>query len=210
MKKYIFIGIASFAVLFLSGCGTQTSTTTPTSTSTQEKKVALNTEGGTCTADANCQTGLKCVTGKCSSGKVGSVCATYKDCNTELYCVKSACSNPPSYSKYFNKIVISKMKAGMPPGPKNIPVPATEFSATTDAVEIDVQPKAGVTGDLYYELVDSTTGQTTLSSADSKMKIDPRGGGTGFGVPYGTIGNFELNVYFNGELIYTTAIKINQ
>lgn len=210
MKKYNILGITLFAVLFLAGCGTQVSIPAPTSNSTQEKKVSLSAEGGACTADANCETGLKCISSKCSSGKVGSVCATYKDCNTGLYCVKSACSNPPSYSKYFDKIVISKMKAGMPPGPKNMPVPATEFNATNDAIEIDVQPKAGITGDLYYELIDSTTGQTVLSSVSSKMKVDPRGGGTGFGVPYGTVGNFELNIYFNNELIHTVAVKISQ
>jgi len=211
MKKYIILGIASFAMLLLAGCGTQPpQTTTPVSNQTENKKMALSSEGGNCTADANCETGLKCTTGKCSSGKVGSVCATYKDCNTGLYCVKSVCSNPPSYSKYFNKIIVSKMKAGMPPGPKNIPVPATEFKAATDAIEIDVEPKAGVTGELYYELIDSATGQVAMSSASNKMKVDPRGGGTGFGIPFGTVGDFELNIYFNSELIHTVAVKISQ
>jgi hypothetical protein len=123
---------------------------------------------------------------------------------------KSVRSNPPSYSKYFNKIVVAKMKAGMPPGPKNIPVPATEFNASTDAIEIDFEPKAGITGELYYELIDSTTGQATMSTAGNKMKIDPRGGGTGFGIPFGAIGNFELNIYFNNELVHAVAVKINQ
>ncbi len=209
MKKYIIFGTASFAMLFLAGCGTQTTTTIPTSSPTQEKKVSLSVEGGTCTADANCETGLKCITGKCSSGKVNSACATYKDCNTGLYCVKSVCSNPPSYSKYFNRILVSKMKVGMPPGPNNIPAQATQFSAATDAIEIDVEPKAGVTGELYYELVDSTTGATTMSSASNKMKVDQRGGGTGFGIPMGITGDFELNIYFGSELIHTVAIKIN-
>lgn len=209
-KSFIFFGI-SLGVLLLAGCGTQTSKTTiPAGNTTENKKVALSVEGGTCSADTNCETGLKCISSKCSSGKVGSACATYKDCNTGLYCVKSVCSNPPSYSKYFNKIVIAKMKNNTPPGPKNIPVPATEFSAATDAIEIDVEPKAGITGELYYELIDSTTGQTTLSSAGNKMKVDPRGGGTGFGIPYGTVGDFELNIYFNSELIHTVAVKINQ
>ncbi|MFA6383449.1 MAG: hypothetical protein WCX17_03425 [Parcubacteria group bacterium] len=208
MKKYLILGLASFAVLLLTGCGTQTAA--PTSTSIQEKKVALSTEGGTCTADANCQTGLKCISGKCSSGKVSSVCATYKDCNTGLYCVKSVCSNPPSYSKYFSKITVSKMKAGMPPGLKNIPVPATEFNATTDAIEIDMIGKAGTKeGEVYYDLVDLTTGETVLSMASSRMKIDERGGGMGLSAPMGANGDYDLNVYFNNELIYTTTIKIN-
>lgn len=210
MKKYIILGVASFAVLLLSGCANQVQkTTTPSGSQVENKKVALSSEGGTCTADTNCETGLKCVTSKCSSGKVNSACATYKDCNTGLYCVKSACSNPPSYSKYFSKITIGKMKMGMPPGPNNIPVPATEFSASTDAIEIDVISKPETKGELYYDLVDATTGETILSSASNKSKIDSRGGGTGFGVPYGTTGDFELNIYFNNELIYTTVIKIN-
>ncbi len=209
MKKYIIFGITSFAVLLLAGCGTQTATTIPNTNPTQEKKVTLDVEGGTCTADANCQTGLKCITGKCSSGKVSSVCTTYKDCNAGLYCVKSVCSNPPSYSKYFNKIIISKIKIGMPPGPKNIPIPTTEFKASTDAIEIDTEPKAGTTGEIHYELINSTTGETAMSSANNKMKVDPRGNGTGFGVPMGTIGDFDLNIYLNNELIYTTAVKIS-
>lgn len=208
MKKYIILGIASFAILLLAGCGNQT--TAPTGTSTQEKKVALSMEGGTCTADANCQTGLKCVSGKCSSGKVSSVCATYKDCNTGLYCVKSICSNPPSYSKYFSKIEVSKMKPGLPPGPKNIPIPTTEFKANTDAMEIDVTPKAGTSGEMYYELINSTTGEIAMSSAGNKMNIDPRGGGTGFQIPGNLNGDFELDLYFNNELVHTVAIKISQ
>lgn len=210
MKKYITLGITAFAVLFLAGCGTQPpQATTPVSNQIENKKVALSPEGGNCTADTNCETGLKCITGKCSSGKVNSVCGTYKDCNAGLYCVKSVCSNPPSYTKYFNKITIAKMKAGMPPGPKNIPFPTSEFRASTDAIEIDVEPKAGTTGELYYELINSTTGETSMSSASNKMKVDPRGGGTGFGIPMGAIGNFELNIYFNNELIHTVAVKIS-
>jgi len=210
MKKYIILGAASFVVLFLAGCGIQTSKTTPAGNSTQEKKAVLSMEGDNCTVDANCETGLKCVSNKCSSGKVSSVCTTYKDCGTGLYCIKSVCSNPPSYSKYFNKIVIAKMKNNTPPGPKNIPIPATEFNATTDAIEIDVEPKAGVTGELYYDLINSTTGETTLSLANNKMKVDQRGGGTGFGIPMGAVGDFELNIYFNSELIHTVAVKISQ
>lgn len=211
MKKYIILSVASFAALILVGCVTGTSKTTiPAGNSADKKTAVLSTEGGTCSADANCQAGLKCIINKCSSGKVNSVCATYKDCNTGLYCVKSVCSNPPSYSKYFNRIIISKMKVGAPPGPTNIPVPATEFKASTDAIEIDVEPKAGTTGELYYELINSTTGETAMSSAGNKMKIDQRGGGTGFGIPTGVVGDFELNIYFNSELIYTTIVKISQ
>ena len=97
----------------------------------------------------------------------------------------------------------------MPPGPKNIPVPATEFSAATDAIEIDIESKAGTKGEVYYELVDLTTGETTFSMANNKIKIDEKGGGMGFGIPMGTIGDFDLNIYFNNELIDTVAVKIN-
>lgn len=209
MKKYITLGMISFTALLLAGCGTQTQTTAPIDT-IPEKKVALSTEGGTCATAANCETGLKCITGKCSSGKVNSACATYKDCTTGLYCIKSVCSNPPSYAKYFTKITVGKMKMGMPPGPNNIPVPTAEFSAATDAIEIDMIGKAGVKeGEVYYDLVDLTTGETVLSMASNRMKIDERGGGMGLSAPTGANGDYDLNVYFNNELIYTTTIKIN-
>lgn len=208
MKKYI-IGTVSFAVLFLAGCGTQPPPKTIVPTNDQSKAV-LSTEGGTCVTDTNCGTGLKCITGKCSSGKVSSVCVTYKDCNAGLYCVKSVCSNPPSYSKYFSKIEISKMKPGLPPGPKNISVPTTEFKANTDAMEIDLTPKAGVTGEAYFDLINSTTGETAMTSADNKMKIMNGATGTGFQIPGNLAGDFELNIYFNNELIHTVSVKISQ
>lgn len=101
------------------------------------------------------------------------------------------------------------MKQGMPPGPNNMPIPTTEFK-TTDAVEIDLDVKPGITGTLYYELVNSTTGMTEMSSANYKQKLRAGGFGTGFGIPYGITGDFDLNVYYNDELVYTVPIKISQ
>jgi hypothetical protein len=214
MKKYIILGIASLPVLFLSACGTPTAKTTiPANHPAETEKAAISLEGGNCTADAGCETGLKCIIAsainKCSSGKVGSVCATYKDCGTGLYCVKSICSNPPSYVKYFDKIVVAKMKPG-PPGPENIPMPATEFKANVDAMEIDVTPKAGITGEVYYEFIDSTTGERVMSSANNKMPVGNGSSGTGFQIPGNLAGDFELNIYFNNELIHTVAVKITR
>jgi len=209
MKKHIILGIFSFIILVLAGCGTQTAkTTVPVGNPTEIKKVTPGTESGTCAADTNCETGLKCITGKCSSGKVNSVCATYKDCSAGLYCIKSVCANPPSYSKYFNKLTVGKIRIGMPPGPTNISVPTTEFNAATDALKIDFISKTGTEGELYYELIDSTTGETALSSSNNKTKVNQGGGGIEFGLPMGTLRDFELNIYFNDEPIYAAVIKI--
>jgi hypothetical protein len=198
MKKTIVIlGLA----LLAAGCGA-VNKTTPAQTSPGK-------EGQACSATLSCETGLNCAKDVCTSGKVGSVCATYKDCVSGLFCVKSTCSNPPSYTKYFSKIAISKMKQGMPPGPNNMPVPATEFK-TTDAVEIDLMTKAGISGAVYYDLVNSTTGLIEMSSAGDKQQIKPGNWGTGFGIPSNLVGDFDLNVYYNDELVYSTPITISQ
>ena len=206
MKKFIVIlGLA----LLGAGCGAATNNPTPANKPIPVVQNQPAKDGQSCSATQTCETGLKCINSVCSSGKVGSACSTYKDCSTGLFCIKSICSNPPSYTKYFSKITISKMKQGTPPGPDNIPVPATSFK-TTDAVEIDLAVKPGVTGTMYYELIDSTTGLTAFSSADNRQPVRAGNWGTGFGIPYGLTGEFDLNVYYNDELVYTTSITINQ
>ena len=37
--------------------------------------IRKSAEGGSCTSDSRCQTGLKCANKICSSGKIGSTCA---------------------------------------------------------------------------------------------------------------------------------------
>jgi hypothetical protein len=191
-------------------------------------------EGGPCKSENNCQTGLKCVTNICSSGKAGSACAskadcltsycvsgkctegkkgdaclTYKDCGTGLFCQKGICSEPPSYSQYFNKIVISKMKIGMPPGPNNMPVPTTEFK-TTDAIEIDFTGvKSTAKGEAYYEAINQITGEVAFSSSGNKMKLNGMDIGTGSDLPRVIgAGDFDLNIYYNGEIVYTVTITV--
>lgn len=195
MKKFLFVfGIVAVAlVLFGAGCAPKP-----------------GIEGEACNAKKVCAEGLKCAGSLCSSGKMGSSCANYKDCQSGLYCLKSVCSNPPSYKKYFSKITVSKMKQGIPPGPNNMPVQTSEFK-TTDAIEIDVvATKEAVDGTFYYELVNSTTGETEMSSAEYKQKVIQGNWGTGFGIPGGLAGDYDLNVYFNDELIFTTPITISQ
>jgi hypothetical protein len=195
MKKTLFIFgvIAAALVLAGAGCAPKPSQ-----------------EGEACNAKKVCAQGLKCISNLCSSGKVGSPCVNYKDCQSGLYCLKSVCSNPPSYQKYFSKITIAKMKQGMPPGPNNMPVPATEFK-TTDAIEIDVvATKEAVDGTFYYELINSTTGEMEMTSAEYKQKVMQGNWGTGFGIPGNLAGDYDLNVYFNDELIFTAPITISQ
>ncbi len=50
-----------------------------------------NTEGEACKVDKDCQTGLKCVTNVCSSGKAGSPCLKKEDCQTP-FCVNKKCT----------------------------------------------------------------------------------------------------------------------
>ncbi len=164
--------------------------------------------GDPCIAKVDCLTNY-CVSGKCTEGKKKDVCSTYKDCEKGLFCKKEVCSEPPSYSQYFNKIVISKMKLGMPPGPNNIPIPTTEFK-TTDAIEIDfVGVKSTAKGEAYYEAINQITGEVAFTSSGYKQKLEGRDTGTGSDLPriVGK-GEFDLNIYYNDEMVYTTTIKV--
>ena len=193
-------------------------------------------EGGACKSVNNCEAGLKCINNTCSSGKAGSVCisktdclvpfcvggkctegkkddacSTYKDCEKGLFCKAGVCSEPPSYSQYFTKIVISKMKIGLPPGPDNIPIATTEFK-TTDAIEIDITGvKSTTRGEFYYEAVDTVTGEVVFTSSGYPQKIEGRDIGTGSDMPrvIGK-GEFDLNIYYNNEMVYTTVIKVTE
>ena len=164
--------------------------------------------GSSCEIKADCKTNF-CVTNKCTEGKKDDTCSTYKDCEKGLFCKKGVCSEPPSYSQYFNKIVISKMKLGMPPGPNNIPVPTTEFK-TTDAIEIDfVGVKSTTKGEVYYEAINPITGEIAFTSSGYKQKLEGRDTGTGSDLPRVVgKGEFDLNIYYNDEMVYTTTIKV--
>jgi hypothetical protein len=194
-----------------------------------------NPEGGACTTDTKCQTGLKCINKICSSGKVGSVCAnkddcqtgfcvngkctegklgnacvTYKDCNAGLLCIKGLCSQKPDYSKYFEKVVISKMKPGMPPGPNNPTTPTTTFNSATDAIEIDfIGVKSTTVGPYYFEIVKSTTGEVARSTKN-EMETKFNGRDTGSGTDLGNVepGDYDLNIYYNDELVYSAQITV--
>lgn len=191
-------------------------------------------EGGTCTNANRCETGLKCINKTCSSGKTGSTCAktadctsvhcvnsvctegkkgdacaTYKDCDKSLFCKKSVCSEPPSYSQYFDKISIGKIKQGMPPGPDNPIIATTEFKST-DAVEIDFTGvKSTTNGGIYADVADQTSGEIVVSNSSANQKLEGQDRGFGMGLPGGTPnGEYDLNVYYNNELILSTQIKV--
>lgn len=190
-----------------------------------------STEGGSCQSDARCETGLKCISNVCSSGNkgskcsvkfdcktafcvngtctegtVGEACNTYKDCTTGLLCKSKVCTEKPTYTKYFDRIDIGKMKIGMPPGPDNIPVAATEFRISTDAIEVDITNSKKTSGEFYIEVIDPITGEKVFNTEKQQISDSC---GTGFGLPTNTKpGEYELNVYFNNELIYTVNITL--
>jgi len=166
-------------------------------------------EGGRCQITTNCQTGLKCANKTCSSGKANSSCATYKDCNEGLYCKTNVCIEKPLYTQYFDKLIISKMKPGLPPGPNNPTTVTSEFKST-DGIEMDfVGVKSSTTGEFYYEFADSNTGKTIRSGIDQKQQFDGRDRGTGTDLA-SMNGKIDLNIYYNDALIYTVPITISQ
>lgn len=199
--------------------------------------IRKSAEGGSCTNDSRCEQGLKCLNKTCSSGKKGSSCSqksdcttgycvnnlctegkkddackTHNDCQKGLLCQKSICATPPDYSKYFDKIIISKMKPGMGPGPNN-PTTVTDTFKTTDAIEIDFGGvKPTTIGEVYYEMVDPITGEVVRTSKNEigMQKLEGQDRGTGTSLSNLSPGEYDLNIYFNNELVYSTPIKITQ
>jgi len=165
--------------------------------------------GSSCAAKTDCVTGY-CTNSKCTDGQKGSICATYKDCSSGLLCQKSVCSTPPDYSKYFSSVNISKMKPGLPPGANNPLTATTEFKSS-DAIEIDfagVKPTA--VGSFKYEVINSTTGEIVVSSQNRgevpNFSGRDFGTGTELSIP---AGSYDLNLYLNDALVYTTPITVS-
>ena len=164
-------------------------------------------KGSMCLSKDDCFTKY-CVENKCADGKNGDACATYKDCDSGLLCQTGLCATLPDYSKYFSKVVVSKMKAGLPPGPDNIPVPTTEFK-NTDGIEIDfVGVKPTLKAEFYYEFVNAITGEVAMSTVGFKQQFSGSDRGTGTDLRMLTVGAYDLNIYVGGEMAYTTQIKI--
>lgn len=168
-------------------------------------------EGGKCRNESLCVQGLKCVNKICSSGKVGSGCVTYKDCESGLLCTKSICTKKPDYSKYFEKVIISKIKPGSGPGPNNPETVTTTFTMA-DAIEIDfVGVKATTVGAFYYEIVDATSGEISRSSQNEQtLQLSGQDRGTGTSLDNVSPGQYDLNIYFKDELVYSTMITVTK
>jgi len=162
-------------------------------------------KGSKCVAKADCKTGF-CVSERCTEGKAGQACGTYKDCQAGLLCKSKLCTEKPSYTKYFDKIDIGKIKPGSPPGPNNVPVATTQFNAVTDSIEVDITNSKKTSGEFYIEIIDPISGEKVFTT-DKQQISDSRG--TGFGMPMNTVaGEYELDVYFNNELIYSVNITL--
>jgi len=167
-------------------------------------------EGDKCRNTNQCVTGLNCLRHQCSSGKSGSVCNAHKDCQTDLTCQQNACTTKVDYTQYFSSVEISKMKPGTPPGPNN-PLTVTNSFTTTDGIEIDFKGvKPSTIGDYYVEMVNTDTGEVVNSTKD-KMNTAFAGRDIGMGTDLSSMpaAQYDLNVYYQNRLIYTTPITIN-
>lgn len=164
--------------------------------------------GSSCSAKSDCQTNY-CVSGKCTNGTVGDACSTYKDCGSGLYCKTGACTTPPDYSKYFSKVVISRIDPGSGPSTNN-PATVTSTFTTADALEIDFTGVNPTTvGEFYYEIADSTSGEISRSSKNEQtLNFSGRDIGTGTSLDNVALGTYDLNIYFKDELVYTTQIIV--
>jgi len=165
-------------------------------------------EGGKCANTSRCESGLNCVSGTCSSGKIGSLCKVHSNCQTGLLCSKQICSQKPDYSQYFDKITISKIKPGTD---QTLEAEATSFTASTDGIGVNlIGVKPSTTGTFYYELVNSTTGDVAMSLLYRHGAVPVDGHDTGAGTDFSQVspGTYDLNFYLNNELLYTTPITL--
>lgn len=174
------------------------------------QKCSSGQKGSSCTQKSDCQTGY-CVNNLCTEGKAGNSCKTYNDCEKGLMCQKSLCAVPPDYSKYFSNVIISKIKPGTGPGPDN-PETVTNTFTRADSIEMDfVGVKSTTVGDFYYEIVNSTTGEVSRSSKnEQQLTLSGQDRGTGTSLDNVAPGEYDLNIYFNNELVYTTQITVSQ
>lgn len=174
-----------------------------------QNKCTNGNTGSNCATKADCKTAY-CVSGQCTEGKVNDACITYKDCNSGLLCQKGACITPPDYSKYFSKVIVSKIKPGLPPGPENPTIVTNTFSAN-DSIEVDfVGVKPTTIGDFYFDLVDSNTGELAMSLKNQGGIQQFNGHDRGVGTSLNNVsaGAYGLNIYFNDELVYSTSITV--
>ncbi|MCX6810454.1 MAG: hypothetical protein NTY30_01800 [Candidatus Berkelbacteria bacterium] len=192
-------------------------------------------EGGSCSSDRRCETNLKCISktcssgargsacsdqadcktsycvnSKCTEGKVNDACITYKDCADGLYCKIGTCIIPPDYSKYFTKVVISKIKPGSGPGPSNPETVTTNF-VQTDALEMDfIGVKSTTIGEFYYQIINSSSGEISRSSKnEQQLSFSGRDIGSGTSLDNVSPGIYDLNIYFKDDLVFIIQITVS-
>lgn len=163
--------------------------------------------GSFCSQKDQCQSKF-CVKSKCTEGKEGSLCSSYKDCQNNMLCINSVCKNQPplpAYTKYLDRIELQKINLGSAPGPKNIPVATTDFKVG-DGINVDMQFKKDIKGNMYFDMVDSTTGEKIFMFPE----FEATGAiGRGFAAP-SQAGQYDLNIYFNKELITTISFTVSK
>lgn len=166
--------------------------------------------GSVCSIKEDCKTNF-CVSGKCTEGIAGSTCTTFKDCQDGLLCKSKTCTVKPSYTKYVSNIVISKMKPGLPPGINN-PLTATTNFKTTDGIEIDfIGVKSTTVGEFHYEFINTTSGELAKSSKNEMvLSLNGKDNGTGTDLSNVSPGDYYLDIYFKNELINSVAITVSK
>jgi hypothetical protein len=162
---------------------------------------SIGAVGSSCNVKDDCKTAF-CANGRCSEGTEKSTCSTYKDCVDGLLCKSKTCTIKPSYTKYFDRIDVGWMNPGSPPSAENPITPGTTIKSGK-TVEVDILNSKKSAGTFWVEMVNQETGEIAWTT--DKREINDHSG-TGF--QFNEVGNFDLNVYFNNELVYSVTVAM--
>jgi hypothetical protein len=188
--------LAVFALI--GGClGGETATTT-TTLHAKPQATTLTTHTTVTTIPSTTVTTL---------GSIGSKCETYRNCAAGLLCIAGNCTSPPLYASNFIRVELQKINSSASAGGRNITYSASRFKKT-EGMYVELTPKPETVGSVYSDINNAVTGEKIMISPKRRLEASQVGPlGWGLQNP-GKAGKYELNVFYNDTLTYTTSFEI--
>jgi hypothetical protein len=137
-------------------------------------------------------------------GGIGTSCQTYRGCQSGLLCKDGNCTAPPLYVRNFIKIELQRINVTVG---GNKTYSASTFK-TKDGMYVELTPKPDTVGTAYSDVNNAITGEKIMISPKRRLE-STQSGPVGWGIQNPEkAGKYELNVYFNENLTYTTTFEV--